>query len=138
MIKRILLNVQLLQVWNTYFDLLCRANITDLHVHDVFAVGVNLGINCLFSLLHSLLVFFLGFLLLFDDPFDSFVIEFSDKSVNAGFGIDRETELQLKELVGRVDVFLLKCYACQSVGDLNVVVDMFQRHSDMRSRFNIG
>ena len=127
-----------MQVRNTDLDFFVRTHITDLHVHDVFAVGVDLSVNGLFALLHCFIVLFLGLFLLLDDAFDPFVAELGHESVNAGLGVDGEAELDFQELLSWVEVLLFKGDAGKSIGHFDVIGNVFKGHSNYTVGFHIG
>jgi hypothetical protein len=134
LVKRVLLDVQLLQVRNADLDFFVGTHVADFHVHDVFAVGVDLSVNGLFALLHCFIVLFLGLFLLLDDAFNSFVTELGHELVNAGFGIDGKAELDFQELLSRVEVLLFKGNAGKTIRHFDVIGNVFQRHCNMSHR----
>lgn len=131
LVECVLLNVQLLQVWYTDLHLLSRTDVADLHVHDVLAVRIDLSIYSLLSLTDGLFVFFLGLFLLFHHSLNSLVSKLGHKPVNTSFGVNREAKVNFQELFSRIEIFLLKSDTCQAIGDLDVVINMFERHRDM-------
>ena len=78
-----------------------------------------------------------GLLFFLDDSFNPFIAELSNEFVNASIGVDGKAELDLKELVGGVDVLLLESDACKSIGDFDVVIDVLERHGDMIIGFDV-
>jgi hypothetical protein len=107
LIKSVLYNGELLQIWNSDSDLLSRANFADLKVKDVFAVGINFSIGSLLTLFDGLLVFFFSLFFLFDHSFYPLVTELSHIIVNTGIWMDGEAKLNFKKLFSGVDVLLL-------------------------------
>lgn len=128
LVKCVLFDGQLLQVRYCYFELFSRSEVADFHVHDVLAVLVDFCINCLFSLLNGLFVLFLGFFFLFYDSLDSFVSKLGNKFVDTGFGVNGEGEVNLKVLLGWIEILLLESGTDKSIGDFDIVVDVLERN----------
>ena len=89
------------------------------------------------ALLDSFLVLNLCLFFLLDDSFDPFVAELGDKFVDASLGIDGERKIDFQVLLSGIEVLLLECGADETIGDFNVVVDVFERNGNMSFRLDI-
>lgn len=74
----------------------------------------------MFSHINCFLVLLLGFLFLFDHPFNYLGAKLSSKSVNASIGIHWKVVLEFYELFSNIFVFLSDGDIGYSVDDLNL------------------
>lgn len=116
------------------FNRLLWGNVTYSQVENILTLSAYLSISCLFPLINSLLILFLGLLLLLNNTLDPHISERCDKSVDTSIRVYGETVLQLQEFFSGVVVDLGESYIGDGVGNLKGVL----RSNEGRENMLVG
>jgi len=90
LVESIHADLQFLDIHYLYSDLLVGIDVAYLQDHDIFILGIDLSVDCLFALRNYVLVLLLGFLFLFDCSLYPPLAETGREAVDAVAGADGE------------------------------------------------
>ena len=113
---------------NSHCKFCVGRNISNFQIHDIFTLRVNSSQHCLFPFALGFLVFLLGFLFLFHNSLNFYIVKFCREFVNWGVRANWEGIIYFQIFFRWVEVSLGKGNVDETVHNIKGVINVPKRH----------